>query len=141
MPFAISESPFEVVFTAGKSRLRWNMLSSRLGNGSAIRAGKLVWSGKCITPAIESDSLLGWESGTYGDLRPAVSLLYESRVLLPARFITAILTNDKSTIQLRDGELVISTGEPGTESGVYRVKVSENVTQNAESAVTRVPTV
>ena len=135
LPFEISDSPFEVVLTAGKSRLRWNMFSSRLGNGSAVRAGKLVWSGKGVTPAIESDSLLGWESGTYGDLRPALSLLYQSRALLPARFITAILTNDKSTIQRRDGELVISSGEPGTESKLYRVRVSENVTHTFETKV------
>ncbi len=133
LPFEISEPSFEIVFTAGKSRLRWNIFSSRSGNGSAFRAGKLVWGGKSVTPAIESDFLLGWESGTYGDLRPALSLVYQSRALLPTRFITAILTNDKSTLQRRDGELVISSGAPETESEVYRVKVLGHVTQNTES--------
>jgi hypothetical protein len=67
--------------------------------------------------------LLGWESPTYGDLRPAVSLIYEIRSQLPVRIVTAILTGERSKHELREEQLVVWLGE----SEVHRVNLSAKI--------------
>jgi hypothetical protein len=141
LPFEISESPFEVVFAAGQSRIRWNMFASSEATAAVVRAGNIVWSGKGLLPVHENDRLLGWESRTYGDLQPAVSLAYHTRSLLPVRFVTAILTDERCRLESTDGDLVISTFESGKESEVYRMRFSERVPQSAatQESAARVP--
>ena len=76
LPYDVSASPFQIVFKSGQSQVRCSILSSSPGNGTIVRAGERV-EGNSACPDMR---LLGWESPTYGDLQPAVSLVYETRV-------------------------------------------------------------
>ena len=144
-PFDASLSPFQVVFSCGQSRVRWNIFSSSAGRGAIIRAGVQV-SGVQVSrlqvsrvqvnegsSLTEDPQLLGWESPTYGDLRPAVSLLYEAQSLLPLRLVTIILTDEQCTIETRDGQLAVVRGGPRDESEVYQVSLSAKATHTAET--------
>jgi len=126
LPFEIAASSFfQVVFKSGESRIRWNIFSSVPGSPAVIRAGK----GKKITTVTNTKSdeiadaetqMLGWESPTYGDLQPAVSLLYQTRSQLPIRFVTVVLTDERCKIEARGNEIVISDNE----SENYRVNLA-----------------
>jgi hypothetical protein len=114
--YEVSDSPFEVVFSTGKSRIRWSIFSSVAGSAAVVRAGKS--SAPEVTGA--DTQLLGWESPTYGDLRPAVSLVYQARSQLPVRFVTAVLTDERCKLEPGDGSLVIVRDE----SEVFRLNLS-----------------
>ncbi len=109
-PYEISESPFEVALRAGKSRIRWTVLATVPGNGAIIRGGKPICSINKNTASEHPDDiqLLGWEASTYGDLRPALSLVYQTRSLLPVRFATVVLTDERCELETRKGQLVIT---------------------------------
>ena len=64
---SVSDSPFQAVF-AEQSRICWSIFSLAPGTTDLIRAGKSLKSGE----SLEGMQLLGWESPTYGELRPAV---------------------------------------------------------------------
>ena len=117
LPYEVSDSPFQAAFTSGQSRVRCCILSSPEGNGEIIRAGT---ERNSVCPDMR---LLGWESPTYGDLRPAVSLIYEIRSQLPVRIVTVILTDERSKYELRDEQLMVSLGE----SEVHRVSLSAKI--------------
>jgi hypothetical protein len=119
LPYEVSASPFQVVFTSGQSQVRCNILSSSPGNGAIIRAGARV-EGNSVCADTQ---LLGWESPTYGDLRPAVSLVYEIRSQLPVRIVTAMLIDERSKYELRDQQLIVSLGE----SEIHRVNLSAKI--------------
>jgi hypothetical protein len=120
-PFDASVSPFQVIFSYGQSRVRWNIFSSSAGKGAIIRAGVQVGE----PPALMEDvRMLGWESPTYGNLRPAVSLLYQVQSPLPLRLVTIILTDEQCTAERRDGQLVVVRRSPLEEPEVYRVSLS-----------------
>jgi len=112
----VSDSPFEVVFSVGQSRIRWSIFSSVAGSAAVVRAGK----SSAPEGAGADTQLLGWESPTYGDLRPAVSLVYHTRSQLPVRFVTAVLTDERSRLEPGDGSLVIVRDE----AEVFRVNLS-----------------
>jgi hypothetical protein len=116
LPYEFSDSPFQVAFTTGQSRIRWSILASVAGNGAIIRAG--VQTNRNSVAA--ATQLLGWESPTYGDLRPAVSLIYQIRSQLPLRFVTVVLTDERCRLESGDGQLVILSDE----SELYRVNLS-----------------
>jgi Heparinase II/III-like protein/Heparinase II/III N-terminus len=141
LPFEISGSLFEVVFAAPQSRIRWNMFAGASGNAAVVRAGKLVWSGT-RTMELDGTELLGWESRTYGDLRPAVSLVYRTRSILPIRCVTSILTDERCRVESREGQLVISREESGSESEIHRVNISDTDPRGAadDTLRARVPT-
>ena len=120
-PFEASLSPFGVVFSCAQSRVRWNVFSSSAGSGAIIRAGVQVSEGSSLT---EDVGALGWESPTYGDLRPAVSLLYQAQTLLPLRLVTIILTDEQCMVETRESQLVVVRGGLQDESEVYRVSLS-----------------
>jgi asparagine synthase (glutamine-hydrolysing) len=101
----ISASPFSVVLSAAKARFCWNIFSDSPGRCAVIRAGKNLGTEIARGP---DEELLGWESPTYGELCPAISLLYESQAQLPARFVTVILADEEVHFQQRDGNLVLS---------------------------------
>jgi hypothetical protein len=124
LPYEVSDSPFQVVFTSGESRVCWNVFASVSGSAAVVRAGKQVWSGM-PEPEVESTQLLGWESPTYGDLRPAVSLTYQTRAQLPVRLVTAILTDERCKIESVGEDLVILRSDSGNEPEVHRVNLSE----------------
>jgi hypothetical protein len=116
LPYEVSDSPFQVVFKSDQSRVRCTIFSSSPGNPAIIRAGTRVEGN-----VSDADTpLLGWESLTYGDLRPAVSLVYETRSQLPQRFVTAIFTDNRCKLESRDEQLVVLLGE----SELHRVSLS-----------------
>ncbi len=119
LPYEVSAAPFQVVFTSGQSQVRCNILSSSPGNGAIIRAGARV-EGNSVCADTQ---LLGWESPTYGDLRPAVSLVYEIRSQLPIRIVTAMLIGERSKYELIDEKLIVSLGE----SEIHRVNLSAKI--------------
>jgi hypothetical protein len=129
-PFDASLSPFGVVFSCGQSRVRWNIFSSSAGGGAIIRAGIQVSEGSSLT---EEAQLLGWESPTYGDLRPAVSLLYQTQSHLPLRLVTIILTDEQCKAETKDGQLVVVRGGVQGKSEVYRVSLSAKDMHMAET--------
>jgi hypothetical protein len=119
LPYEFSDSPFQLAFSSGQSRVRCCILTSSPGNGTIIRAGARVEGN---SPGADLQ-LLGWESPTYGDLRPAVSLVYETHSKLPVRFVTAILTGERCKLESRDEQLIVLLGE----AEVHRVNLSAKV--------------
>jgi hypothetical protein len=117
LPYESSDSPFQVAFASGQSLVRCSIFSSSPGDGAILRAGARVAGNS----ASANTQLLGWESPTYGDLRPAVSLIHETRSELPVRFVTAILTDERCKVESRDEQLIVSLGQ----SELHRVKVHQ----------------
>jgi Heparinase II/III-like protein/Heparinase II/III N-terminus len=106
LPFdVISTSPFCVELSAAKERFRWNIFSSSPGSAAIIRAGKNLEMG--IGGRDEDEKLLGWESPTYGELCPAISLLYTVQAPLPVRFVTVILAKNELQLQQKDYEVTL----------------------------------
>jgi|HubBroStandDraft_6_1064221.scaffolds.fasta_scaffold00224_22 hypothetical protein len=134
LPFEVSDSPFQVEFTSGESRVRWNISSSSTGNGAIIRAGARVEGA-----SVRDEQLLGWQSPTYGDLQPAVSLVYQTRSQLPVRFVTAVLTDERYRLESAGEQLVIVRDGSGVESRdeceVYRVKLSPQGTSSVRTSL------
>jgi hypothetical protein len=52
--------------------------------------------------------LLGWESPTYGELTPTISLVYRVQALLPVRIVTAIAASEDIQLQQSEGLLIFS---------------------------------
>jgi hypothetical protein len=117
LPYESSDSPFQVVFALGESRLRCSISASLPGSAAIIRAGTQVKGNVAQADA----RLLGWQSPTYGGIQPAVSLVYETRSKLPVRFVTAIVTDDRCKLVSIDEHLVVLLGE----SEIYRVGLSK----------------
>jgi hypothetical protein len=141
LPYEVSDSPFEVAFVADQLRVRWSIFSSVSGCAAILRGGKQVslTKGKTSAPEIAGSDLplLGWESLTYGDLRPAVSLLYQTRSHLPVRFVTVVLTDDGCKVESQDSEIVIFNNElrreSEDESEIYRVNLAPENSHNART--------
>ena len=106
LPIEVSaDSPFCAVLSAEQACFRWNVYSSARGTGTLVRAGKNL-AGSLVNGDQE---LLGWESPTYGELCPAVSLLYRVQAALPVRIVTVILAGETLQFQERDGQLILSS--------------------------------
>jgi hypothetical protein len=117
LPYEFSDSPFHFVFASGESRAQCSIFASTPGKAAIIRAGTRVEGDSSIAEV----ELLGWDSPTYGDLRPAISLVYETRAELPVRFVTTMLTGEQSKSELRGEQLIVLLGD----SEVHRVSLSE----------------
>lgn len=124
LPFEVFDLPFQVMFKSGQSRVRWNILASVPGNAALIRAGKYAWAGTSKRSESAVVELLGWQSPTYGDLRPAVSLVYQTRSQLPVRLTTVVLTDERCKLASQDGEIVVLRDDFRDESEIYRVNLS-----------------
>jgi len=127
LPFAVtSDSPFCAVLSAENVRFRWNVLSSSPGSAAILRAGKNVATGLARRDRDQDqdqdqdEELLGWESPTYGELRPAISLIYRVQALLPVRIVTVILAGEALRIRQSDSNLVLSRDA----AQVYQVSLS-----------------
>jgi hypothetical protein len=117
LPIEVSAgSPFCAVLSAEKARFRWNVYSNAPGTGTLVRAGKNL-AGSLINGDQE---LLGWQSPTYGELCPAVSLLYRVQAALPVRIVTVIMAGEALQLQLRDGHLILSRDT----SEIYQVNLT-----------------
>jgi hypothetical protein len=123
LTYEVSDSPFCVTFTSAESKVRWNIFASVPGDAAVVRAGKQVWRGKRPMSKVENGALLGWEAPTYGELRPAVSLVYQTRSQRPVRFVTAIVTGEACKLESDEEHLVVSRFESGKESEVYRLNL------------------
>jgi len=106
LPFEmIDDSPFSAVLSAEKMRFRWNVFSSSAGSPAIIRGGKIL-AGDC-EGSNRDEELLGWESPTYGELCPAISLLYRVQAPLPVRIVTVILAGEEIQLRRSDSNLVL----------------------------------
>jgi len=85
-------------------RFRWSVFSIAEGSASVIRGGKDL-AGDTLGGDQE---LLGWESPTYGERCPAISLLYRVQAPLPVRIVSAILASEALQLQQDDCQLVLS---------------------------------
>jgi hypothetical protein len=107
LPFeVIADSPLCAVLSAEKLRFRWNVFSSSPGSAAIIRGGKVLAGN--IELRDRDEDLLGWESPTYGELCPAISLLYRAKALLPVRIVTVILSGEALQLRQSDSNLVLS---------------------------------
>ncbi len=99
-------SSFGITLSAEKRNFRWHISSSSPGSADIIRGGKNLAS----SPAqkYKDEALLGWESPTYGERIPAISLLYNVRSSLPVRIVTVILAGEALRLEERSHHLVIS---------------------------------
>jgi hypothetical protein len=123
LPFeVIADSPLCAVLSADKQRFRWNVFSSSSGSAALIRGGKILAGN--IELRDRDEDLLGWESPTYGELCPAISLLYRAKALLPVRIVTVILAGDAVQLRQSDGNLVLSRDT----SEVYQVSLAPEQT-------------
>ena len=121
LPFqVIGDSPFCATLSADQTKFRWNLLASSPGNAALVRGGKT------LSGHIEQEELLGWESPTYGELVPAISLVYRVHGALPVRIVTAILADPAIQLRQNERELVLSRG------GSQLYQVSLDPAQTAE---------
>ena len=105
LPFEIvSQAPFSTLFTEERARIRWNIFSSCAGESAILRGGKNL-AGNI---ACGNEELLGWESPTYGERSPAISLLYRVRGRLPVRMVTVILASDEMECRHSDRQIILS---------------------------------
>jgi asparagine synthase (glutamine-hydrolysing) len=117
LPFEVSAaSPFCAVLSAEKVRFRWNVFSNSAGRASVVRGGKSL-TGDTLGGDQE---LLGWESPTYGERCPAISLLYRVQAPFPVRIVTAILAGEGLQLQQSDRQLVLSRDA----SQIYQVSLA-----------------
>jgi Heparinase II/III-like protein/Heparinase II/III N-terminus len=125
LPYEVSGSPFKIAFKIKQATIRWNIFSSAEGNPAVIRAGKQAWSASAsLSKMADEAGLLGWESPTYGDLQPAISLLYRSQSQLPVRFVTVILTDERCHLKQENGQVAILKTESTDLAEIYRVELS-----------------
>jgi hypothetical protein len=144
LPYEVCQSPFQVSFKSQTSQIRWTILSSVTGNGAVLRAGTRIGKGAAPELTNSQAELLGWQSLTYGDLRPAVSLIYDVRSPLPVRLVTILLTEDRCRVQSSDEQVIIMKNESGDDlrgaSEIYRVSLSPNIpgSQPAQQSAVKV---
>lgn len=116
LPFeVIAASPFCAVLSTEKARFRWNVFSSSPGSAAIIRGGRNL-AGNIVCG---NEGLLGWESPTYGERCPAISLLHRVQAPLPVRIVTAILAGEALQLRQSDSQLVLSRDD----SQVYQVSL------------------
>ena len=103
LPFETSDNPFHAVFTSGFGPIGWSIFSSAPGESAIVRQGHSP-NEDVAGPDMP---LLGWESPTYGELQPAVSLVYTTRAKFPLRFVTVVLTDEQCRLDLESDLMVI----------------------------------
>jgi len=113
---AMAASPFCAVFSAEEKRFRWTVFSSSPGSAAIIRGGTKV-AGNIVGG---NEELLGWESPTYGERCPAISLLHRVEAPLPVRIVTVILAGEELQLRQSDHQLVLSRDS----SQVYEVSLA-----------------
>jgi hypothetical protein len=107
LPFeVIADSPFCAVLSAEKDRFRWNVFSSSPGSTAIIRGGKSLAGN--IESRNRDEELLGWDSPTYGELCPAISLLHQVQAPLPVRIVTVILAGEALQLLQSASNLLLS---------------------------------
>jgi hypothetical protein len=116
-------SQFSITLSAETKNFHWHISSSSTGTADIIRSGKNLASSpaqKYPAQKYNDEALLGWESPTYGERIPAMSLLYNVRSPLPVRIVTVILAGEALRLEERSHHLVIS--QKATQ--LYKVSLS-----------------
>jgi hypothetical protein len=117
LPFEMEDSSVQVSFKSESSSIRWNIFCSAPGDLAILRRGKQVQrdgTKPCSTKdsranlSAEEIQLLGWVSPTYGEVQPAVSLVYHTRAELPVRFVTSVLTSERCSVKSSQDDIVVS---------------------------------
>jgi hypothetical protein len=145
LPFEFTDAPFRVTFHSAHGQIQWNIFTSAPGSGFVVRAGKRAETASAKKFADEEKvQLLGWESATYGDLQPAVSLLYQSRAELPLRFVSILLTDERCRVETIKGDIVVFGDEvqnqSSSEAEIFRVNLSAreiNAVGNSQPSLIR----
>lgn len=116
---SFTAAPFHAVFRSESVEFLWDVFAS----SSVI--GRLVREGKPLTPGDEFGALetSGWDSPTYGELRPAVSLIVDARSPLPVRLITVLRLKDDLRLESNGDEIAIWHSE----SELCRVSLAPQV--------------
>jgi hypothetical protein len=127
LPFQVSYSPFQVVLKSEHTRFSWNIFASSPGSGAIIQSGKSSASEIDVADA----EILGWESPTYGELQPAVSLIYRTQGRLPVRFVTVVLGGDGCRVEAESNEVIVWSGE----AQVHRVSLLAGGTSGARQPI------
>jgi hypothetical protein len=151
-PFEISDAPFELTLKSDRFSIAWNLFSSSQNTSGVVRAGKTVWSASAKNSQPDSVSMLGWEAATYGDLRPAISIVTRTQSPLPVRFVTVVLPNQQAKVRSIGSDIVVLRDEEGSpdrqqpannEAEIYRVSLaagSKDASKNFElSALSSLP--
>jgi Heparinase II/III-like protein/Heparinase II/III N-terminus len=137
LPYEFSNAPFRVTFGAAQSKIRWNIFAGVSGDALVTRAGKLTATSSVNEFVDAGTELLGWESPTYGDLQPAVSLVYQTHTQLPVRLVTLILTDERYEVETVDSQIIVLRSESRSGSSgqaeVFRVNLSARKTSAAEN--------
>lgn len=99
----VSDNPFEVSFNFEQTPILWTIVASAPGNASLIRGGK------SLAGTLEQNDTrtLGWISPTYGELKPAVSLVYRVKSSLPMRLITVLLVGQHFRLESNGAQISI----------------------------------
>jgi Heparinase II/III-like protein/Heparinase II/III N-terminus len=140
LPFEMTDTPFQVAFKSQQQQIRWIMFSSSEAIGFVVRAGNQVAENHTAnggSPVLTATNaqLLGWEAATYGDLRPAVSLVKQTRSTLPVRFVTVVLTDERCRLESQRDEIVILRNKSDDNSMnecMYRISLSAKTTSSSK---------
>lgn len=105
---SVADNPFEVSFDLEQTPILWSISGSVPGYGGMIRGGKSLTNTlkQCDTRT------LGWISPTYGELKPAVSLVYRVKSSLPVRLITLLKVGQHPRRECISKQEVISRTNP-----------------------------
>jgi asparagine synthase (glutamine-hydrolysing) len=136
LPFKISDEASGVTLKSKPFPITWNIFSSAPATSTVVRAGEPLGFVSAETYTQDVLSQLGWEAATYGDLRPAISILCRTCSLLPVRFVTVVLTNQQVKVLRTESEIAILHDEQNSadsmagaknfcekDSAMYRVKL------------------
>jgi asparagine synthase (glutamine-hydrolysing) len=127
LPFeVIAPSPFCAVLSAEHSRFHWHIFSSSPGTTAVMRGGKNLLENSVCND--KDAPLLGWESPTYSELRPAISLLHHVSAPLPVRMVTMILAGEGVELSQVGNNLLLSRGK----SQLYEVSLAPSQTSGAK---------
>jgi hypothetical protein len=132
LPLHLHDSDCHVAFTSEHSLIRWKVFCGAAGEFSVVRAGKRIQlaAGRIQKSQAELSGnelqIFGWESPTYGELRPAVSLIHQTRARLPLRFVTIVLTHERCMVESSEGKIIVSNTVSGAGSAkeIYRASLA-----------------
>ncbi len=138
LPMEGHDSESQVAFKLERSLIRWRSFCSAAGNFSIVRAGKRIQLHPENTESSQANlspdelQILGWESPTYGELRPAVSLVHQCRAKVPLRFVTVVLTNERCMAESSNNEIMVSNATSDMSSAQELYRVALNVSSRGD---------
>lgn len=116
LPYEVTVPSLRISMDSGEGKICWHIFSSVEASHDAsverkaavIRGGKQQTGIKGGMPLADVEaSVLGWYAPTYGELKPAVSAVYETCAQLPIRFVTIVLTNDECVLETEEDAMTI----------------------------------